>query len=210
MLAILTALCSCSKPSKAIPEPTNQNQRPYTGTHPPPFPISASSSSLSPNAPTYNTPPLPAYTPHPHHLNEKTLEAHLRDPPISSSDHNLDEKLPHAHTESERAEDVTSDASSAISFPSTTHSYGNTSTATRETPPPPYSPWRGAGRAGTESPVPSLSMSVESRSESSGSSDGGGEERAEQGMVQIAAPRAVFLGRGRWAGEDDGSERGDR
>ncbi|KAL4742737.1 hypothetical protein BDV11DRAFT_179915 [Aspergillus similis] len=36
-----------------------------------------------------------------------------------------------------RPEEVSSDVSSAISFPS---SYGNTSTATRETPPPPYSP----------------------------------------------------------------------
>ncbi|KAL5003242.1 hypothetical protein BDV10DRAFT_68358 [Aspergillus recurvatus] len=40
----------------------------------------------------------------------------------------------HSHP---RPQEVSSDVSSAVSFPS---SYGNTSTATRETPPPPYSP----------------------------------------------------------------------
>lgn len=76
--------------------------------------------------------PLPRYTPRPVSVNEKTLEAHMRDPPISSATYARDEKnLDLA------SDEVTSDVSSAISFPS---SYGNTSTATRETPPPPYSP----------------------------------------------------------------------
>ncbi|BDD64094.1 hypothetical protein MPDQ_000517 [Monascus purpureus] len=76
--------------------------------------------------------PLPRYTPRPVSVNEKTLEAHMRDPPISSETYARDEKnLDLA------SDEVTSDVSSAISFPS---SYGNTSTATRETPPPPYSP----------------------------------------------------------------------
>ncbi|KAJ5175021.1 uncharacterized protein N7482_000898 [Penicillium canariense] len=78
--------------------------------------------------------PLPQYTPRPMSIHEKTLEAHLRDPPMSSdstfSCH--DEKRPYLYDE-----ELTSDSSSAISYPS---SYGNTSTATRETPPPPYSP----------------------------------------------------------------------
>lgn len=78
--------------------------------------------------------PLPQYTPRPMSIHEKTLEAHLRDPPQSSESYAFaqDEKNRNLHEE-----DVTSDSSSAISFPS---SYGNTSTATRETPPPPYSP----------------------------------------------------------------------
>ncbi|KAJ5579677.1 uncharacterized protein N7459_005662 [Penicillium hispanicum] len=78
--------------------------------------------------------PLPQYTPRPLSIHEKTLEAHLRDPPLSSDSHGFhaDEKSRNLYDE-----DVTSDGSSDISFPS---SYGNTSTATRETPPPPYSP----------------------------------------------------------------------
>ena len=78
--------------------------------------------------------PLPQYTPRPMSIHEKTLEAHLRDPPQSSETNGFvqDEKNRNLYEE-----DVTSDGSSAISFPS---SYGNTSTATRETPPPPYSP----------------------------------------------------------------------
>ncbi|KAL4980136.1 hypothetical protein BDW66DRAFT_125704 [Aspergillus desertorum] len=76
----------------------------------------------------------------------------------SNSNSNSDSPYPypypyysyHAHP---RPEEVSSDVSSTISFPS---SYGNTSTATRETPPPPYSP-----RA--FSPAPSgRSMSISS------------------------------------------------
>jgi hypothetical protein len=78
--------------------------------------------------------PLPQYTPRPMSIHEKTLEAHLRDPPMSSDSNSIyqDEKRRHMYDE-----EVTSDSSSTLSYPS---SYGNTSTATRETPPPPYSP----------------------------------------------------------------------
>ncbi|CDM33469.1 hypothetical protein DTO013E5_7335 [Penicillium roqueforti] len=78
--------------------------------------------------------PLPQYSARPMSLHEKTLEAHMRDPSISSESQNFcpnDEKNDHYDG------DLTSDSSSAVSFPS---SYGNTSTATRDTPPPPYSP----------------------------------------------------------------------
>ncbi|KAJ5759031.1 hypothetical protein N7520_006187 [Penicillium odoratum] len=78
--------------------------------------------------------PLPQYTPRPMSIHEKTLEGNMRDPPISS-DSNIypaDEKNRNLYDE-----DVSSDSSSTLSYPS---SYGNTSTATRETPPPPYSP----------------------------------------------------------------------
>ncbi|KAJ5895045.1 hypothetical protein N7495_006736 [Penicillium taxi] len=74
--------------------------------------------------------PLPQYTPRPMSINEKTLESHLRDPPISSETGFQYEKDIYDG-------DDTSDNSSDISYPS---SYGNTSTATRETPPPAYSP----------------------------------------------------------------------
>lgn len=113
---------------------------------------------------------------------EKTLEAHMRDGPISNetthqhaqpdpaAEPSTDEKQRLAleeavntsgspnyntyypYTTHPRPEEVSSDVSSAVSFPS---SYGNTSTATRETPPPPYSP-------PFLSPAPSRSMSVSS------------------------------------------------
>ncbi|KAI9924590.1 hypothetical protein ASPWEDRAFT_518709 [Aspergillus wentii DTO 134E9] len=99
--------------------------------------------------------PLPRYTPRPVSIQEKTLAAHMRDPSISSSSLSSssypDEKSRNVYHSSNRPEDLTSDVSSAISFPS---SYGNTSTATGETPPPPYSP--------RVSPAPSRSMSVSS------------------------------------------------
>ncbi|KAJ5094356.1 hypothetical protein N7456_010217 [Penicillium angulare] len=78
--------------------------------------------------------PLPQYTPRPISIHEKTLEAHLRDPPISSDSYGY-----HADEKSRgfADEDIASDTASTFSYPS---SYGNTSTATRETPPPAYSP----------------------------------------------------------------------
>ncbi|KAJ5732968.1 hypothetical protein N7533_013415 [Penicillium manginii] len=89
--------------------------------------------------------PLPQYTPRPMSVNEKTLESHLRDPSVSSdsNSYDQDEKNPHLYNE-----DLSSDASSVISYPS---SYGNTSTATRETPPPPYSPRQSAQLTRTRS-----------------------------------------------------------
>ncbi|KAB8269904.1 hypothetical protein BDV30DRAFT_176976 [Aspergillus minisclerotigenes] len=128
--------------------------------------------------------PLPRYTPRPVSIQEKTLEAHMRDPPVSSSDYASnstyfqDEKDRLAfETTSNRnhnPEDLTSEVSSAISFPS---SYGNTSTATRDTPPPPYSS-RGV------SPAPSRSMSI--------SSSGYPLPPQQVAMMQIAQPRPVF------------------
>ncbi|KAF7590471.1 hypothetical protein BBP40_002816 [Aspergillus hancockii] len=128
--------------------------------------------------------PLPRYTPRPMSIQEKTLEAHMRDPPISSVDYNNDsttypdekdhytfETIPNRNN---NPEDLTSEASSAISFPS---SYGNTSTATRDTPPPPYSS-RGV------SPAPSRSMSI--------SSVGYALPPQQLAMMQIAQPRPVF------------------
>ena len=78
--------------------------------------------------------PLPQYTPRPMSIAEKTLEGNMRDPPISSDSnpYPADEKNRNLYDE-----DVSSDGASTFSYPS---SYGNTSTATRETPPPPYSP----------------------------------------------------------------------
>ncbi|OQD68841.1 hypothetical protein PENDEC_c030G05019 [Penicillium decumbens] len=81
--------------------------------------------------------PLPQYTPRPMSIHEKTLETNMRDPAMSSgSGYGHDEKSRNVYDE-----EITSDGSSVISYPS---SYGNTSTATRETPPPPYSPRQSA------------------------------------------------------------------
>ncbi|KAB8255934.1 hypothetical protein BDV32DRAFT_129926 [Aspergillus pseudonomiae] len=128
--------------------------------------------------------PLPRYTPRPVSIQEKTLEAHMRDPPVSSSENASnstyfqDEKdrlaFEMAPNRNHNPEDLTSEVSSAISFPS---SYGNTSTATRDTPPPPYSS-RGV------SPAPSRSMSV--------SSSGYPLPPQQVAMMQIAQPRPVF------------------
>ncbi|KAJ5236240.1 hypothetical protein N7489_006331 [Penicillium chrysogenum] len=155
-MSFLSALCGCfardEKPSQhhSSPEMSQRSNpagfqtghftlsgegkfirsAPQTGGHghgPPP--------SDSEDAGYSSVAPLPQYTARPMSLHEKTLEAHMRDPSISSESQNSypqDEKSANRYDE-----DVTSDSSSAISFPS---SYGNTSTATRETPPPPYSP----------------------------------------------------------------------
>lgn len=78
---------------------------------------------------------LPRYTPRPLSIHEKTVDAHLRSPSPSAQSDSMDEKQ---RFEYDSEGGVTADdGSSAFSFQS---SYGNTSTATRETPPPPYSP----------------------------------------------------------------------
>ncbi|KAI9039038.1 uncharacterized protein KD926_010022 [Aspergillus affinis] len=149
----------------------------------------------------YTSPPdLPAYTPRRDSIHEKTLEFHMRDPSISSASASFDQNQQSQHSDypdekahyqydqdpslnsplrnSNRPEDLSSDVSSAISF---TSSYGNTSTATRETPPPPYSPREG-------SPVPGRSRSVSSVS---GRGMGWAVGVPTQ-MMQIAQPRPVF------------------
>ncbi|OOF96140.1 hypothetical protein ASPCADRAFT_207500, partial [Aspergillus carbonarius ITEM 5010] len=211
LTSLLTSLCSCCGPPKPAPKPTNHHHS-HPSQYPPSISISTTTLTHQPTDPynySYTSPPtLPAYTPHPHSTCEKTLAAHLRDPPISSDSYNTtthDEKSPFTnHQDQEEPRTTPDDASSEISFPST-HSYGNTSTATRETPPPPYSPRRsgsiGGSWRGTESPVPSLVMSMMTESVGGGSvggSEGGGSVDGDgEGMVQIAAPRAVFFPRGR-------------
>lgn len=98
--------------------------------------------------------PLPQYTARPMSLHEKTLESHMRDPSISSESQN---SYPHEKNASHYDEEVNSDSSSAVSFPS---SYGNTSTATRETPPPPYSPRHSAMLCRSRSMSISSAMAV--------------------------------------------------
>ncbi|KAL2808977.1 hypothetical protein BJX63DRAFT_407191 [Aspergillus granulosus] len=194
-MSCLSSLLSCCLPTNAPKSPVTQQAPTTTPPH------LCSTNNNNPHGPSqdqdgYNTVvPLPAYTLRPISIQEKTLEAHMRDPPISSETYHLQ----HNHTEQvsninpytmstdekqclaweeatgttptptnpdtspnynyyypyythPRPEEVTSDVSSALSFPS---SYGNTSTATRETPPPPYSP-------PMLSPAPSRSMSISS------------------------------------------------
>lgn len=124
--------------------------------------------------------PLPRYTPRPLSIREKTIEGRMRP---SSSDLGAE---PNTNAPSDdkqrylyeydhrdfRDEGVTADdVSSAFSFQS---SYGNTSTATRETPPPPYS-------AGV-SPAPSRRTTVSVSSAM----------LRQQQMVNIAQPQPVF------------------
>lgn len=98
--------------------------------------------------------PLPPYTAHPMSTNEKTLEVNISS--SSSSKYAEDEKSPELDPfPAGVSEDMCSDTSSAVSFPSTC---GNTSTATRETPPPPYSsgPSTPASRTSTSSEMPEI------------------------------------------------------
>ncbi|PYI05729.1 hypothetical protein BO78DRAFT_139944 [Aspergillus sclerotiicarbonarius CBS 121057] len=210
LTTLLTNLCLCCGPPKP-PSTKNHHHHhphphPHPHTYPPPFPFTSPLDSTQPN---YTTPPLPAYTPRPNSLHEKTLAAHLRDPPISSSTYHNEKSSPPEPSDQQQEQGgqgqgggaTADDASSEISFPST-RSYGNTSTATRETPPPPYSPrhsWRGSWR-GTESPVPSLVMSDRTGDTGAGSgvSDGSVDGSVDgDGVVRIAAPRAVFFPTGR-------------
>lgn len=185
-MGILSWLCcipsSTSPPPSASSQPRHHSTITSTSNTPTNDPDSTETGYTSPAD-------LPAYTPRPVSIHEKTLELHMRDPPVPSTSafppdqpqqSYPDEKAQYQYRYSidhpasnNRPEDLSSDVSSAISF---TSSYGNTSTATRETPPPPYSPRDG-------SPAPSRSMSV-----SSGSGPGPGGVP----MMQIAQPRPVF------------------
>lgn len=101
-----------------------------------------------------NVVPLPQYTPLPMSIHEKTLETNMRDPAMSS------DSFGYGHDEKSRNlydEEITSDSSSTISYPS---SYGNTSTATRETPPPPYSPRQSAALSRSRSISVSSAMGI--------------------------------------------------
>jgi hypothetical protein len=180
-MSFLSALCGCfsrdvtvEKASRDHPPPDSMTQRPHpnriqTGR----FMLSGSGEFIRSAAPAngdheHGPPssdsedggyssvvPLPQYTARPMSLHEKTLEAHMRDPSISSESQDSypqDEK-----NASRYDEEVTSDSSSAISFPS---SYGNTSTATRETPPPPYSPRHSAMLCRSRSTSISSAMAI--------------------------------------------------
>jgi hypothetical protein len=154
-MSFLSVLCGCfSREEKPLPTPEPMIQRTNGDIQTGQFILNCdgqfirASPSPSPGRNGHGPPddsedggyssvvPLPQYTARPMSLHEKTLEAHMRDPSVSSESQEYpypqEEKNPNLYDE-----EVTSDASSAISYPS---SYGNTSTATRETPPPPYSP----------------------------------------------------------------------
>ncbi|KAL4957469.1 hypothetical protein BDW69DRAFT_22691 [Aspergillus filifer] len=194
-MSCLSSIFNCCLPTKKPTKPEAQTVRDSTSTTPPHHHHTNTfqSPTQGQDQDGYNNVvPLPAYTPRPMSIQEKTLEAHMRDPAISNETyqqyqqqhhHDLlssEEKQrlaweeavsesqhrnshyyqnynhpyfnPYPYTSHPRPEEVSSDVSSAISFPS---SYGNTSTATRETPPPPYSP-------PSFSPAPSRSMSISS------------------------------------------------
>ncbi|KGO77314.1 hypothetical protein PITC_092740 [Penicillium italicum] len=176
-MSFLSALCGCftqnekSSQSHSSPEMMTQRpnpsgfqtgnftlsgegefirQAPSTGGHEHGPPLSDSE-----NGGYTSVVPLPQYTARPMSLHEKTLEAHMRDPSISSESQN---SYPNDEKNANRCdEDLTSDSSSAISFPS---SYGNTSTATRDTPPPPYSPRHSAMLSRSRSMSVSSAMAV--------------------------------------------------
>ncbi|CAI7586621.1 unnamed protein product [Penicillium glandicola] len=171
-MSFFSTLCGCftqhEKPSKSqSPEMMTQRPNPnsiQTGR----FTLSGEGEFIRPASPTgshgHGPPPSDSEDEaRPMSLHEKTLEAHMRDPPISSESQTSyphDEKNPNRSDEdltNRYDEDLTSDSSSAISYPS---SYGNTSTATRETPPPPYSPRHSAMLSRSRSMSISSAMAV--------------------------------------------------
>ncbi|KAA8647444.1 hypothetical protein EYZ11_004065 [Aspergillus tanneri] len=66
-------LCCLSRPPQPEPTPIHTTTEPNE-----PSPIDTYSYS-------YSSPDLPAYTPRPRSIHEKTLEAHMRDPPVSNT-----------------------------------------------------------------------------------------------------------------------------
>ncbi|EFE43022.1 conserved hypothetical protein [Trichophyton verrucosum HKI 0517] len=94
------------------------------------------------NDPYHSSQPLPRYTARPISIREKTLAISgrrslcERDHPRDEKNQNIYDRRSPSNNADNAAEDDSSDASSQISFPT---SIGNTSTATGETPPPPYS-----------------------------------------------------------------------
>lgn len=150
----------------------------FRSPSPPPPPASDSNANIITNTDNdsgyfYSPPPPPRYTPRPASVHEKTLEAHFPSRPGTP------EKR---HTE-RVSTDSASDASSALSFPS---SYGNTSTATGDTPPPPYSP-----RPEDQGPPRRYSRSM---SVSSGLSTGAGIAVPPQAHVAPSRPAARVSG----------------
>jgi hypothetical protein len=143
----------------------------------------------------YDYIPPPRYTPRPASTHEKTLEVppHPTSPPPAA-----DEKRRHEFSSNPPDRDsAASDTSSALSFQS---SYGNTSTATRDTPPPPYTP-RGQ----------SLSPTRRARSVSGSSELSLG--LAVPPLAHVAQPRVGgggFEGRFGRAGGEDGRARWSR
>ena len=150
-MSFFSALCGCfSREEKPCSTPETMIQRPNNGIQTGHFTLNGDGQFIRPSpSPGRNghgpsddsedggyssVVPLPQYTARPMSLHEKTLEAHMRDPSVSSESQEYPQEEKNRNLYDE---EVTSDASSAISYPS---SYGNTSTATRETPPPPYSP----------------------------------------------------------------------
>lgn len=184
LLCCFTPRFKSERPNPSIPrnidrQSTSTRSRISTSSAHQNYPTNEGYDGYTPNI------PLPRYTPRPTSIHEKTLEAHMRDPPISSSDYPTasEEKRQNEYSHLQEYPEVTSDdASSAFSFQS---SYGNTSTATRETPPPPYSP--------RDSPVPSRRMSSSS---SLNFNPGPGLTRPE--MAHVAQPRPLYRRNGSW------------
>ena len=169
-------------PARPVPLQSGQNEQFQSHTHNQ-FPngMAAYIGNLNIRNDEGYTPtiPLPRYTPRPMSIREKTIEGHIRS---SSSEletesntntpSNEKQRYLYEYVHRDSRDGVTADdASSAFSFQS---SYGNTTTATRETPPPPYS-------AGV-SPTPSRRTTVSVSSAI----------LRQQQMVNIAQPQAVF------------------
>lgn len=159
-MAFLASLCSCclstdrqtqKSPNQYTPNTTSHHAQPYQGydqmNH------HQSQPFIDEDDPFHSSQPLPRYTERPTSIREKTLafsgRRSIADDPVPRNEKNIDitqtpsQPQPQPQSQSQPHESATtssddhfSDASSTFSLPS---SFGNTSTATGETPPPPYS-----------------------------------------------------------------------
>ncbi|EFR00005.1 hypothetical protein MGYG_03012 [Nannizzia gypsea CBS 118893] len=146
MAFFFASLCSCF-PSRGRNEEKEQEYsttRPDTQSSQPSHPSNYNRYQpfVDENDPYHSSQPLPRYTARPISIQEKTLAISGRRS-LCERDHSRDEKSDNiydrrspSNNADNAVEDDSSDASSQISFPT---SIGNTSTATGETPPPPYS-----------------------------------------------------------------------
>ncbi|OJD16835.1 hypothetical protein AJ78_03025 [Emergomyces pasteurianus Ep9510] len=141
-MAFLGNLCCCFPSQRRLPSAPTLHQQPHDpeGGFRRCGGVSGDTDAPGIDEPYLSTAPLPRYTPRPISIHEKTLAIERpQSNSIEQSDFPCDEKNRYEFEReltSPQLDDHSSDASSEVSVPS---SFGNTSTATTETPPPPYS-----------------------------------------------------------------------
>ncbi|KAK2783397.1 hypothetical protein FQN52_009655 [Onygenales sp. PD_12] len=152
-MTFLSAFCCCVSSDRHLEKPSHIYQQPHDpqAGFRQSYGTGGDMEAPGIDEPYLSAAPLPRYTPRPINADEKTLAfERQRANSLDSTEYPRDRKNPHecgqepdspppfdpGQIPSRRLDDISSDASSTLSIPS---SFGNTSTATTETPPPPYS-----------------------------------------------------------------------